>query len=164
MHCTRRPDYQNPRFRPSMQTRPFLRTLIIGEWIGYCMDNNIVLMILPPHSSHLTQSLDINLFNSLKRYIIIKIESFIRMRVNWVQKMKWMMIFIETHKKIFIIQNIKRDFHDIGIHSFLSLKVLQSKSKLWFDTSFVDRISSHEICWIHEIIILNEMITWHLSF
>ena len=68
MHCTRRPDYQNPRFRPSMQTRPFLRTLIIGEWIRYCMDNNIVVMILPPHFSHLIQLFDVTLFSLEKIY------------------------------------------------------------------------------------------------
>ena len=40
-----------------------------------------------------------------------------------------MMTFIETHKKIFIIQNIKEDFHDIEIHSFLSSKILNHVSR-----------------------------------
>jgi len=31
---------------------------ITGDFIGHCMDNDILLMILPPHSSHLTQPLD----------------------------------------------------------------------------------------------------------
>jgi hypothetical protein len=37
---------------------------ISTEWIAHCMDNNIVLMLLPPHSSHLTQPLDVGVFGA----------------------------------------------------------------------------------------------------
>jgi len=59
-----------------------------------------------------------------------KIESLIRTKANRVQKMKWTATFIEIHKKIFIVQNIKEDFRDTGIHSFLSSKVLNRVSRL----------------------------------
>jgi DDE superfamily endonuclease/Tc5 transposase DNA-binding domain len=39
---------------------------ITGEWVAHCMDNNIILAILPPHSSHLTQPLDVGVFGSLR--------------------------------------------------------------------------------------------------
>jgi len=55
---------------------------IMNEWIGYYMDNNIVIMILSPYSSHLTQSLDVAIFSPLKGHMTTKIESFIRMEVN----------------------------------------------------------------------------------
>jgi len=41
--------------------------------IGYCMDNDIVLMILPPHSSHLTKPLDVGVFQSLKKVMSTKL-------------------------------------------------------------------------------------------
>ena len=34
-------------------------THITAAWIVHCMKNNVIFMILPPHSSHLTQPLDI---------------------------------------------------------------------------------------------------------
>ena len=36
---------------------------ITGDFIGHCMDNDILLMILPPHSSHLTQPLDVGVWS-----------------------------------------------------------------------------------------------------
>jgi len=42
---------------------------ITGNFIEYCMYNNILLMILPPHSSHLTQSFDIDVLDGLVIYV-----------------------------------------------------------------------------------------------
>ena len=45
---------------------------ITGDFIEFCMDNNILLMILPPHSSHLTQPLDVGVFGALKKHHGVK--------------------------------------------------------------------------------------------
>ena len=47
---------------------------VSGNFIAHCMDNDIILMILPPHSSHLTQPLDIGIFGSLKTAISVEID------------------------------------------------------------------------------------------
>src|SRR6266496_4733571 len=39
---------------------------VTGDFIQHCMENNIKLLILPPHSSHFTQPLDIGIFSPLK--------------------------------------------------------------------------------------------------
>lgn len=52
---------------------------IINERIAHCMDNNIILAIILPHSSHLTQSLDVKLFDPLKKHIAAEIEAIIRL-------------------------------------------------------------------------------------
>ena len=101
----------------------------MNEWIGYYMDNNIVIMILSPYSSHLTQSLEVAIFSPLKRHMTTKIESFIRMGVNRIQKMEWTMTFIEIHKETFTVKNIKGDFCDTGIHPFLPTKILNRVSR-----------------------------------
>ena len=38
--------------------------------------------------------------------------------------MKWLIIFIQAYNKAFNMQNIKKDFHNIKIHLFLSIKIL----------------------------------------
>jgi hypothetical protein len=39
---------------------------ITASWIAHCMRNNIIFMVLPPHSSHLTQPLDVGVLVRLK--------------------------------------------------------------------------------------------------
>lgn len=61
---------------------------ITGDFIGHCMDNNILLMILPPHSSHLIQPLDVGVFGALKKVMASKIEPLLRTGVSRIQKVE----------------------------------------------------------------------------
>jgi len=40
---------------------------ISGDWFAHCLDNKIIPALLVPHSSHLTQPLDIGVFSPLKK-------------------------------------------------------------------------------------------------
>ena len=97
---------------------------ITGEWIGHCMDNNIVLMILPPHSSHLTQPLDVGVFGPLKKCMATEIEPLLRTGVARVQKVEWLAAFITAHSTAFKERNIKGGFLGTGIHPFKPAKVI----------------------------------------
>jgi len=106
---------------------------ITGEWIAHCMYNNIVLMVLPPHSSHLTQPLDVGVFGPLKKCMATEIEPLLRTGVARVQKVEWLGAFIRAHSKAFRKENIKGGFLGTGIHPFKAEKVLNrvtSKSTL----------------------------------
>ena len=48
---------------------------ITGDWIGFCMNHDIALLILSPHSSHQTQPLDVAVFGPLKRHMGAKLEN-----------------------------------------------------------------------------------------
>jgi len=52
------------------------------------MNNNIILAILSSHSSHLTQSLDVGVFDFLKKHMAAEIDSLIRLGVARIQKVK----------------------------------------------------------------------------
>ena len=47
---------------------------ITAEFIAHCIDNKILLMILPPYFSHLTQPLDVGVFGALKKHMVREIE------------------------------------------------------------------------------------------
>jgi hypothetical protein len=47
---------------------------ITVKWIAHCMKNNITFMVLPPHSPHLTQPLDVGVFGPLKTLMASEIE------------------------------------------------------------------------------------------
>jgi hypothetical protein len=47
------------------------------RFINYCDQNRILLAILPPHSTHRLQSLDVGLFESLAEYYSQEIDRFV---------------------------------------------------------------------------------------
>ena len=58
---------------------------ITGGFIAHCMDYDIVLLILPPHSSHLTQPLDVSGFSPLKKCMATEIAPLIQTGVSHIQ-------------------------------------------------------------------------------
>ena len=89
------------------------------------MDYNILLMILPPHFSHLTQSLDVEIFGTLKKHMATELESLVRTDIARIQKMKWLTTFVGVYDKAVNVKNIFSGFRGIGIHPFLPTKVLR---------------------------------------
>ena len=98
---------------------------ITGDFIAHCIDNNILLMILPPHSSHLTQSLDVGVFGALKKHMAAEIEPLMRTGVPRIQKVEWLTAFVAAHDKAVSAKNILSGFRGTGIHPFLPTKVLR---------------------------------------
>ena len=97
---------------------------ITASWITHCMKNNIIFMVLPPHSSHLTQPLDVGVFGPLKTLMISEMESLVSIEVHRILKAEWFIVYIKAHKKVFLIQNVLVDFYDTGIRLFNPSKVI----------------------------------------
>lgn len=97
---------------------------ITGEYIGHCMDNNIILMILPPHSSHMTQPLDVGVFGPMKKHIAAEINPLIRTGIPRIQKVEWLTAFVAAHNRAVCSRNILGGFRGTGIHPFSPEKVL----------------------------------------
>jgi hypothetical protein len=98
---------------------------IAAEFIAHCIDNNILLMILPPHSSHLTQPLDVGVFGALKTQMGVEIEPLMRTGIKRVRKVEWLTAFVAAHDKAVNAKNILGGFRGTGIHPFLPTKVLR---------------------------------------
>ena len=58
---------------------------ITAKWIAHCM-KNIIFMVLPPHSSHLTQPLDVEVFSPLKTLIASEMEPLVSTEVHRILK------------------------------------------------------------------------------
>ena len=97
---------------------------ITAEFITHCIDNKILLMILPPHSSHLTQPLDVGVFGALKKHIAAELYPLMRTRVSRIQKVEWLTAFVAVHDKALSSKNILSGFRGTGIHPFQPTKVL----------------------------------------
>jgi hypothetical protein len=52
------------------------------EFELHCKQNNIIILCMPPHSSHLLQSLDVGCFGPLKQAYGRQVEDLMRMYIN----------------------------------------------------------------------------------
>ena len=98
---------------------------VTGNFIEHCMNNNIKLLILPPHSSHFTQPLDISIFDPLKKYISQELSKLINAKVNTVQKMEWLCAYVGARRSAFSSQNINSSWSGAGLNPFQPRKVIR---------------------------------------
>ena len=105
------------------------------------MRNNIILMVLPPHSSHLTQPLDVGIFKPLKTFMASAIEPLVSTKLHHILKAEWLSAFVEAHDSAFSIQNIQSGFCGTGIMPFNPSKVID-RVKLPIQESIIIRGST----------------------
>ena len=98
---------------------------ISAEWFAHCLENKIVPALLVPHSSHLTQPLDIGVFSPLKKALSRTLAPLLITQVHRIQKPEWLSAFIEAHEIAFMTQNIQSAFAGVGLVPFNPEKVLQ---------------------------------------
>ena len=85
---------------------------------SYCEENDIICLRLPPHSSHLTQPLDVGCFGNLKRSYGTQIEGFIKAHINHISKVEFFIAFKAAYQESITIQNMKSGFRGTGLIPF----------------------------------------------
>jgi hypothetical protein len=73
---------------------------------------------LPPHSSHLTQPLDVGCFSVLKRAYGRQIETFIKAHINHITKVEFFIAFKAAYFESITSQNAKAGFRGAGLVPF----------------------------------------------
>jgi hypothetical protein len=89
-----------------------------AEFQEYCKANNIITLCLPPHSSHLTQPLDVGCFSVLKRMYRRQIKTFIKAHINHITKVEFFLAFHTAYNQSITIQNAKAGFRGAGLVPF----------------------------------------------
>lgn len=98
---------------------------VTPEFIIHCMFHNILLLMLPPHTSHLTQPLDISIFGPLKRHMADALHRIIQTEIARLQKAEWLDAYIKARSKALCKSNILSAFNGAGLFPFYPLKVLR---------------------------------------
>lgn len=88
------------------------------DFEAYCKDHKIIPLCLPPHSSHITQPLDIGLFGPLKRAYGKEIETFIQAHVNHITKVEFFLAFHAAYKASMTSNNTLGGFRGAGLIPF----------------------------------------------
>ena len=84
----------------------------------YCKENDIICLRLPPHSSHLTQPLDVGCFGNLKRSYGDQINEFIKAHIKHISKVEFFIAFKAAYEKSITSQNMKSGFRGAGLIPF----------------------------------------------
>ena len=99
------------------------------------MEHRILLFLLVPHSSHLTQPLDATVFGSLKRILSGIVNPMFQLGVTKIQKPEWLEAYYEAHLRAFSVKTIKAGFSSTGIYPFNPNKALNRIRPLTNSTS-----------------------------
>ncbi len=89
-----------------------------AEFQEYCKAHNIITLCLPPHSSYLTQPLDVGCFSVLKRAYGRQIETFIKAHINHITKVEFFLAFTAAYKESITAQNAQAGFRGAGLVPF----------------------------------------------
>jgi serine/threonine protein phosphatase PrpC len=79
------------------------------EVLRLCIDNKISLLLMTAHSSHLCQSLDVDIFSPLKTYMTAELDKFMRSGISNI-KFEWADAYRLARPKVMTETNIKALF------------------------------------------------------
>jgi len=97
---------------------------ISADFIRHCIANRIVLLLLPPHCSHLMQPLDVGVFRSLKQATRLALKQFYHTGIARLQKAEWFDCFIKARQTALTVKNIKAGWKGAGIYPMDPSKVI----------------------------------------
>ena len=92
--------------------------------IYHRITNDIVLMLLSSHTSHLMQPLDVGVFGPMKYAMSGFLDHLGRTGIAKIQKIEWLECFVKAREKSVRCSNIQGGWCGSGIYPTNSLKVL----------------------------------------
>jgi DDE superfamily endonuclease len=88
------------------------------EFIEYCSEKKIILLILPPYTTHMLQPLDIAIFQPLAKYYSVKVETHSREKHYWLEKEDFIQYYQNARKKALRESNILSAWRTTGLLPF----------------------------------------------
>ncbi|APA08975.1 hypothetical protein SS1G_02829 [Sclerotinia sclerotiorum 1980 UF-70] len=99
---------------------------ISGSFIAHCLQNRIILLILPPHTSHLFQPLDVAVFGPLKKRLTTALSDLNQAQLVRIQKIEWMEVYIKARADVYHHQNIESAWRGARLHPFNPQRVFHT--------------------------------------
>jgi hypothetical protein len=99
---------------------------LTARFIAFCLNKNIDLVCLLPHTSHLLQPLDVGIFSPLKQALSAEIEKLFRLDTRRVPRIEWTEAYITARAKTFTSRNIESSFWASGIYPLSPITILST--------------------------------------
>ena len=88
---------------------------ISAPFVRFCIDNNIVLFLLPPHSSHLLQPLDVGVFSPLKHAMSSQLSRLYATEISRLQEAEWLEHYAKARFIAITSNNIRGGWRGAGL-------------------------------------------------
>lgn len=95
-----------------------------SEFRDFCLQNCILTLCLPAHTSHILQPLDVSCFGPLKKAYGSQIETKMKLGINHINKEEFLPAFFVAHQQTITTENIASGFKATGLAPFDPEKVL----------------------------------------
>ena len=102
---------------------------ISGSFIAHCLQNRIILLILPPHTSHLLQPLDVSIFGPLKKRLTAALSHLNQAQLVRIQKFEWMEAYIQARSEVFDHFHIESAWRGSGMIPFNPQRALRTMER-----------------------------------
>jgi hypothetical protein len=83
---------------------------VTARFIAYCITSKINLFLLPPHSSHKTQPLDLSIFGPLKTALNLEVDRILRHSTMRLPRVEWTSAYIKARVQCFRPSSIESGF------------------------------------------------------
>ena len=90
------------------------------------MKHLIDLLILPPHCSHFLQLLDVSVFASLKRALVLETDGTSRLDSGRIARVEWTEMYIRARAKAMTSDNILYGWRNTGLMPLAPMRVLRT--------------------------------------
>ena len=98
---------------------------ITANVIAFCMEHAIDLLILPPHTSHVLQPLDVSMFSPLKRALAAETDIASRLDPGRVSRVEWTSMYVRAREQAFRSSNMLNGWKATGLVPLSPITVLK---------------------------------------
>ena len=98
---------------------------VTAPFIRFCIDHDIIVLLLPLHSSHLTQPLDVGIFSPLKQKMAQQLDCILRYGVSNLKKFKWANSYRIARPVGMTASNIESAWSGAGLFPYMPQKVIR---------------------------------------
>lgn len=99
---------------------------LTSQFIAYCLNSAIDLVVLPPHTSHILQPLDVAVFSPLKRALADETDALSRLDSSRISRVEWTSTYIRARERAIVQRNILSGFRATGISPFSPITILST--------------------------------------
>ena len=97
-----------------------------SEFRDFCLQNCILTLCMPAHTSHILQPLDVSCFGPLKKAYGSQIENKMRLGINHITKEEFLPAFFAAHQQTMTVETISSGFRATGLVPFNPERVLEN--------------------------------------
>ena len=103
---------------------------LTSEFRDFCLQNCILTLCMPVHTSYILQPLDVSCFSPLKKAYGSQIENKMRLGINHITKEEFLPTFFIAHQQTMTTRNITSSFRATSLVPFNLERVLENLSPI----------------------------------